>query len=111
MQAGKFLAPCVGVGKPFPQVQNVRVTIARDGSQTVRFSVKSPVDIKPAAVYYSPSKDPWKPRKWIKVDAARRGKSYEASVPAKMDCIAMVTDSRPVTVSSEVLLWNSKSTD
>lgn len=105
MQGTYFDYMLKGEGKPFPQVRDVSAILQQDGSQKVRFSVKSPVPVETAAVYYSPSGEPWKPRKWIKVDAQRRGKWYDASIPGNMDCIALVSDGRPVTVSSEILIW------
>ncbi len=105
MQATYFDYLLKGEGQPFPEVNNAQTRKSEDGSQRVRFKVKTSTKIDAAAVYYSPTNEPWKTRKWIKVDASRHGDWFEASAPAGMDCVALVTDNRPVTVTSGILRW------
>jgi hypothetical protein len=105
MQATYFDYLLKGEGQPFPEVRKARAQKGADGTQRVRFQVKTSTKIEAAAVYYSPTNEPWKTRKWVKVEASRHGEWFEASAPANMDCVALVTDNRPVTVTSGILRW------
>lgn len=91
-----------GKGERFPEVKSAGEFPAPGGFQQIRFQVKGAVGKTEANFYYSPSGEPWKPRKWIQVKAEPRGKGYQAQIPAKVDWFALATDSRPVTVSSGV---------
>jgi dienelactone hydrolase len=90
-----------GQGSPFPEVKDAEID---KNTHKVRFRVKHSVGAAEVGVYYSPTETPWKTRKWLQVKAERRGRWYEAQVPANVDWFASITDSRPVTVTSEIHL-------
>lgn len=105
MQGTYFDYLLKGQGWPFPELRDARMVRSSDGSQLVRFRVKNAVHLTAIEVWHSSTGEPWKSRKWIPITAARHGNWYQASVPAGRDSIVLVSDDRPVTVSSRVLLW------
>ena len=105
MQGTYFDYLLKGQGRPFPELRDARMVRSSDGSQVVRFRVKNAVHLTAIEVWHSSTGEPWKSRKWIPIMAARHGNWYQASVPAGRDSIVLVSDDRPVTVSSRVLLW------
>ena len=89
-------------GKPFPEVISASEIPAPGGVHQVCFQVRGSVGKTAASVYYSTCGAPWKSRKWVRVTAEQRGKWYRAQIPAKVDWLALATDSRPVTVSTGI---------
>jgi dienelactone hydrolase len=114
MEIDYFAWHLKGEGKPFPKVTvPITQTAARaDGTITVRFSVDSPLDIRPAQVYYSLADTDWPHRKWEAVPATSVGHdTYEATLPplaGAADWFALVSDGRPVSVSSLMQHYPSK---
>ena len=94
-----------GLGKPFPKV------LVAPGADlhTARFSINAPCPITKAEVYWAPAtpavmkKDDEIKRVWTAVSAAKNGEAYEANLPAEAyEWFALVSDDRPVTVSSDL---------
>jgi dienelactone hydrolase len=102
MQTVYFEYALMGKGKPFPRVMDDGATPAGEHAESVRFRVKGAVGATRATVYYSQTGSAWATRKWLPVKADRRGGWYRVEIPAGSDWLALVTDARPVTVSSGV---------
>ncbi len=92
-----------GEGEPFPEVLDLGVTSLAEGTRRVRFRVKGAVGEATAAVYYS-LPDAWEKRTWLQAKAEHHEDNwYEAEVPTSADdWFASITDSRPVTVTSQI---------
>lgn len=95
-----------GTGKPLPRViidKTVDVL-------TARFKVTAPAPITKAVVYWSAQGADWTKRQWIALPANKTpDESYEAKLPAEAaDWFAVVSDDRPVTVSSNFITLKSQ---
>jgi dienelactone hydrolase len=96
-----------GIGQPFPKV-------FAEGSPEptkARFRVKSPCPIRKAEIYWAgaipadPKADDVRKRVWTSLPAMDDGKGvYEARLPGEaVEWFALVSDDRPVTVSSDMI--------
>jgi dienelactone hydrolase len=101
-----------GIGEPLPRVYMDELFkepgTADTGNYTIRIFVTSKTPITEADVYYSAADPLWPKRKWIAVKATPvKDGWYQAQIPINMIakgtyCFASVSDSRPVTVSSDL---------
>jgi hypothetical protein len=95
-----------GLGQPLPHVDIERI-IALDDPLTVHFTAYGPLPIETISLYYSLSDAPWTKRRWVAVavQASSDGRC-QATLPAEAaagaDWFASASDSRPVTVSSDL---------
>lgn len=96
-----------GVGQPFP-----KVTVEKTKDLMVaRFSITAPHPITKAEVYWAKAVptdlkvDDVKKREWIALPAVKTdGNTYEAKLPQEAaEWFALVSDDRPVTVSSDMI--------
>lgn len=102
-----------GVGQPFPKVRAARSGEAR----IARFEVASPHQITKAEIYWSKgapavmTQDEVKRREWFAVTARKTAdSSYTAELPAEAAVwFALVSDDRPVSVSSDLVDVGSSS--
>jgi dienelactone hydrolase len=117
MEADYFAYYLRGEGQPFPVVEAEPVARRGDGGLSLRFRVRSPLSVKVASVYYSTTDKPWEKREWIRIGGIRvAGNRYKAVIPSSLmthsiDWFALVSDSRPVTVTSVISRlgsWNSR---
>ncbi len=94
-----------GVGKPLPKVMVEK----SDDPRVARFAVEAPLSITKSAVWWTSSGEAnWTKRKWLSVETNVVGENrLEASLPAEVtagaDWFAVVSDDRPVTVSSKLM--------
>ncbi len=101
-----------GLGKPFPKVTAQKTADVH----LVRFSVLAPIPLIKAEVYWAKAfpagveNDPELLRKaelereWIAAPATKIGESYETQLPPEAAVwFALVSDERPVTVSSDLV--------
>ncbi|MEI6712601.1 MAG: acetylxylan esterase [Verrucomicrobiota bacterium] len=95
------------LGQPFP-----KVGVQKTGNpHLARFSITAPHPLTKVEVYWSKAtppaltQDDVKKREWIALPAQKAdGTSYEAELPAEAaDWFALVTDDRPVSVSSDLI--------
>lgn len=96
-----------GIGQPFPKVR-----VQKSGDpRLARFGVIAPNPLTKVEVCWSKAtpvvvtQDEVKKREWLALPARKTAEaSYEATLPAETaDWFALVTDDRPVTVSSDML--------
>jgi dienelactone hydrolase len=95
-----------GIGKPFPTV----MVLAGKDARVARFRVTAPHPLTQVEVFWSqaapavPTNDDIKNRVWQALPATKRGEGYEAQLPADAgEWFALVSDDRPVTVSSNMI--------
>lgn len=101
-----------GIGKPFPKVAVKKYADAH----LVRFTITAPHPLIKAEVYWAKAypagaeNDPEQlrnaelEREWIAVPATKAGDAYEAKLPPEAAVwFALVSDDRPVTVSSNLI--------
>ena len=96
-----------GIGQPFPKV-NVQKT---DDPHLARFGITAPRPLTKVEVYWAKAtpavltQDDVKKRQWLALPAQKTPEtSYEAKLPAEaVDWFAVVSDDRPVTVSSDLV--------
>ena len=96
-----------GIGKPFPKV----AVQATKEPRLARFSVAAPHPLTKVEVYWSKAvpvvlkRDDVLKREWIALPAAKAADGcYEAKLPAEAaEWFALVSDDRPVTVSSDMI--------
>lgn len=96
-----------GIGQPFPKV-NVQKT---GDPHLARFSIVAPRSLTKVEVYWAKAtpavltQEDVKKREWLALPARKTAEtSYEANLPAETaDWFALVTDDRPVTVSSDMV--------
>ena len=88
-----------GIGDPFPTV-----TVQKD-PQTARFTVAGKHPVTKAEVYWAIANSDARNRQWIALPASRVGSnSYEVKLPSEAaDWFALVSDDRPVSVSSDLV--------
>lgn len=88
-------------GAPLPKVVLDKTVDA----STARFKVTATTPITKATVYWSAQSSDWTKRQWIAISADKTAdESYEAKLPAEAaDWFAVVSDARPVTVSSDFI--------
>lgn len=88
-----------GQGAPLPRV---RVEAAGD-ARVARFAVSAPRPVTSADIWWAAADSNVMKRVWASVPAVRKdGANYEARLPAEAtDWFAVVSDDRPVTVSSD----------
>jgi dienelactone hydrolase len=99
-----------GIGQPFPKVW----VEAPSDPMKVRFRVMSPCPIQKAEIYWAgvmpadPKADDVKKRVWTPLPVVDKGNGvFEAKLPLEADeWFALVSDSRPVTVSSDMIRIN-----
>lgn len=96
-----------GVGKPFP-----KVSVQKTGdSHLARISITAPHPLTNVEVYWAkatpadPTGDDLKKREWIALSTTKTADNYyEAKLPSEAaDWFAVVSDDRPVTVSSDMI--------
>jgi dienelactone hydrolase len=89
-----------GEGASFPKV----VLTAPAGAHEARFRVDSALPVENAMVYWSPAIADWRKRQWTAIPAVRSADGeYRATLPAEAeDWYGLASDSRPVSVSSEI---------
>ena len=96
-----------GAGKPFP-----KVSVQKTGdSHLARFSITAPHPLTKVEVYWAkatpadPTGDDLKKREWIALSTTKTADyCYEAKLPVEAaDWFAVVSDDRPVTVSSDMI--------
>ncbi len=76
-----------------------------EAATRVRFRVRSAAPVQSAQVFYSLSDAPWPKRKWLPIPALWLGEGrYQALIPLQSgaDWFALVSDTRPVTVASDL---------
>ena len=96
-----------GIGQPFPKVTVEKTT----DPMIARFSIAASHLITKAEVYWAKAApadlkpDDVKKREWIALTAVKSvGNSYEAKLPQEAaEWFALISDDRPVTVSSDML--------
>jgi dienelactone hydrolase len=96
-----------GIGQPFPKV-SVQQTADPHGA---RFGINAPRPITKVEVYWAKAapavltQDDVKKREWLALPTRKTAEtSYEATLPAEAaEWFALVTDDRPVTVSSDLV--------
>ena len=90
-----------GQGKPLPKVAVEK----SDDKLVARFSVTAPVPLTKTEVYWAKANPDVMKREWLAVPATQTGEGrYEAKLPAEAtDWFAVVSDERPVTVSSDLV--------
>lgn len=96
-----------GIGHPFPKVTVEKTT----DPLLVRFSVTAPYPITKTEIYWSKeasgdlTADDVKNREWIPLPSVKNGHdTYEAKLPPEAaEWFALVSDDRPVTVSSNMM--------
>jgi dienelactone hydrolase len=87
-------------GQPFPKV----AVEQSDELRLARFSVTAAHSLTKVEVYWAKANSDVKARVWNPVPAALNGKVYEAKLPPDAsDWFALVSDDRPVTVSSDMI--------
>ena len=87
-------------GRPFPKV----AVEDADDALLARFSVTAPHPLTKVEVYWAKADSDVKARLWTPVEASLHGKVYEAKLPPEaVDWFALVSDDRPVTVSSDMI--------
>jgi hypothetical protein len=87
-------------GKPFPKVALEKA----DDPLLARFSVTAPHPLAKVEVYWAKADPDVKARVWTPIPATLNGKVYEAKLPPETaDWFALVSDDRPVTVSSDMI--------
>ena len=104
-----------GVGLPFPKVSVEKTS----DPLLARFSVTAPRPIIKAEIYWAKTApadlkaDDVKNRAWIALPAVKTdGNAYEAKLPAEAaEWFALVSDDRPVTVSSNMIQIPNQGTD
>jgi len=89
-----------GIGEPFPRV----VIKATDDPSTARFHVSAPRPLTKVEVYWAKTNPDVTKREWLPLPATKVADDvYEAKLPAEAaDWFALVSDDRPVTVSSSL---------
>jgi hypothetical protein len=96
-----------GIGKPFP-----KVSVQNTGDlQLARFSITAPHPLTKVEVYWAkatpvdPTGDDLKNREWIALPATKTTDNcYAAKLPSEaVDWFVVVSDDRPVTVSSDLI--------
>ncbi len=106
-----------GIGKPLPKVILAKST----DSRLARFTVDAPHPVVKAELYWAAPfagetlKDPALlakavvERKWRSVPATKQDDAYEAAIPAEAaQWFILVSDDRPVSVSSEMITVRAK---
>ncbi len=95
-----------GVGQPFPKV----AVVPGKDPQVARFSVTAPHPLTKVEVYWAKAGpeilkgDEIKKRVWQALPATKSGEGYQAQLPPEAgDWFALVSDDRPVTVSSDMI--------
>lgn len=96
-----------GIGQPFPKVTVEKTTDPLDA----RFSITAPHHITKAEVYWAKvapadlKADDVKKREWMALPAVKSvGNSYEVKLPQEAaEWFALISDDRPVTVSSDMM--------
>ena len=95
-----------GIGKPFPKVK----VVPGQDPQVARFSVTAPHPLIQVEVYWAKAApefltgDDIKKREWLALPATKTGEGYQAQLPPEAgDWFALVSDDRPVTVSSNMI--------
>ena len=90
-----------GQGKPLPKVAVEK----SDDKLMARFSVTAPVPLTKTEVYWAKANPDVMKREWLAVPATKTAEGrYEAKLPAEAtDWFAVVSDERPVTVSSDLV--------
>ena len=90
-----------GVGQPLP-----KVGVRKAGDPLLaRFRVEAPRPLAKVEVYWAKTNPDVMKREWLALPAAKTGDEvYEAKLPAEAaDWFAVVSDERPVTVSSDLV--------
>ena len=90
-----------GRGQPLPQV-----TVEQGGEPLrARFRITAPCPLTKVEVYWAKLNPDVMKREWLALPATKTGEqSYEAKLPAEAaDWFAVVSDNRPVTVSSDLV--------
>jgi len=101
-----------GKGTPFPRViPAFQPPSAKAGFATVSFSLANAGTVDPVMVYVSGSDQKWPKRLWEEVAATKQGDgSFQAVIPVSLnggsDWFALVSDSRRVSVSTDILHVN-----
>lgn len=109
MEVDYFAFHLKGEGQPFPSITVENSGPAGSKGTRLRFRVKGVVPLKGAAVFYSATDQSWPQRTWISARAVPLGGGfYEAVIPAAAaargaDWFASASDTRPVTVSSNIV--------
>jgi dienelactone hydrolase len=89
-----------GIGEPLPTV-----SAEKGGDPLVaRLHIASPRPLAKVEVYWAKANPDVMKREWVALATALVGESYEAHLPAEAaDWFAVVSDDRPVTVSSDLV--------
>lgn len=88
-------------GAPLPRVELLEIPAT--APDKVRFAVTGAQGEFQAELYYSLPDGHWTERKWLAVPAVPvDGNIFEAELPVVADACILVSDSRPVSVSSEL---------
>lgn len=95
-----------GLGQPFP-----KVSVQGTGDpHLARFGITAPHPLTKVEVYWAKAtpevltEDDVKKREWLALPATKTGETYEAQLPAEAaDWFALISDDRPVTVSSDLI--------
>lgn len=92
-----------GTGNPYPFVELVNDTT---NPRKIAFRVRGKTEVESASVQYSAATKKWTDRKWEQLPANKQTDgSYSAEIPAEagnVDWFVLVSDNRPVSVSSEI---------
>ncbi len=90
-----------GKGQPLP-----RVSVEKAADQlTVCFTVTSPCPVKSTDIWWAKANNDVMKREWLCIPASKKDEThYEVKLPAEAaDWFAVVSDERPVTVSSDLI--------
>ncbi len=98
------------IGQPLPVIKRIKAERQMSGDWLVRFRISSKTTIAVAQLNYSEIGVEWTKRKWKTIEAKSLNDGwYEAHISSSeirktFECFASISDTRPVTVSSYLVL-------